>query len=295
MNKILVICGPTAVGKSRLAVEIAQKYGGEVISADSRQVYRGLDIATGKITEGAMSGVPHHLLDVADPKNNFSVADFKTLADQTVLDIHERNKLPILCGGTGFYIQAVIDDLVLPDVEPNESLRKKLSKRTTDSLYTELAEKDPRRAEKIDPNNPHRLIRALEIVAELGKVPRLEKKERFSTLQIGLDLPDKELKHHIIKRTKARFESGIIEEARKLYKNGLSLERMRELGLEYRYLADFIDESITKKEVFKNIIQGDWQYVKRQRTWFRKDDRISWFHPEKDFENILSTVDDFTK
>lgn len=292
MNKLLIICGPTAVGKSSLAVTVAKEISGEVISADSRQVYRGLDIATGKITDEEMQGVPHHLLDVADPEDDFSVADYKQLADTVILDIQDRNKLPIICGGTGFYIQAVVDDLVLPDVEPDKDLRQELSKRTTESLYAELERKDPRRADKIDPHNPHRLIRALEIVETLGHVPKLEKNERFDTLQIGLDLPDKELKHRIIKRTKQRFENGITQEAQSLYKNGLSLERMRKLGLEYEHLADFIDGSISKKELFAKIVQSDWQYARRQRTWFRKDERIDW-HSPGDLDEISNKVLNF--
>jgi len=295
MEKLLVVCGPTASGKSSLAVELAQNYEGEVISADSRQVYRGLDISTGKTRSEEMGGVPHHLLDVADPQNNFSAADFKELADKAVADIHTRGKLPILCGGTGFYIQGVVDDAVFPEVEPNKALRTKLSTRNTEELFTELQEKDPRRAAEIDPDNPHRLIRALEIVAELGRVPKLEKKERFDTLHIGLDFPDKELKHRIISRTKKRFESGMIEEAQNLYENGLSLERMRELGLEYGYLADYIDGKIDKQKLFTNIVQGDWQYARRQRTWFKKDERIDWFQPVKERKDIEAEVKIFTK
>jgi tRNA dimethylallyltransferase len=292
-KKLLSLCGPTAAGKSALAVELAQKNDGEIISADSRQVYRGLDIATGKITPAETKGVPHHLLDVADPAEDFSVVDFKELADEAVANIHNRHKLPILCGGSGFYIQAVVDDIIFPAVEPNEKLREELSKRSTASLFTELKEKDQKRAVDIDENNPRRIIRALEIVEALGKVPELKKTERFNTLQIGLDLPNKELKHRIIKRTKQRFENGMIEEADNLYKKGLSLERMRELGLEYEHLADFIEAKISKQELFKMIVQSDWQYARRQRTWFRKDERIHWFHPLKDRENIKKMVKEF--
>lgn len=292
-NKLLVICGPTAVGKSSLAVEIAKEFAGEVISADSRQVYKKLDIATGKITTDEMGGVTHHLLDVANPQDRFSVADFKELADEAVFDIQSRDKLPILCGGTGFYIQAVVDDLAFPDVPPNEGLREQLQERSTESLYEELKEKDPRRAKEIDENNPVRLIRALEIVAELGEVPKLEKQQRFDTLQIGLDRPDKELKQRIIKRTKQRLEQGMIAEARQLRANGLSVERMRYLGLEYEHLADYLEGSISKQELFESIIQSDWQYAKKQRTWFKNDDRIAWFNPEKEKSEIIKQVQQF--
>jgi tRNA dimethylallyltransferase len=293
--KLLVVCGPTAVSKTSLAVDIAQQYDGEVVSADSRQVYRNLDIATGKITEDEMQGIPHHLLDVADPQERFSVHDYKRLADEAVFDIQAQNKLPILCGGTGFYIQAVVDDIALPDAPPNEDLREKLRQRSTESLYDELKEKDPRRAEDIDENNPVRLIRALEIVDELGKVPELEKCERFDTLQVGLDRPDKELKQRIIKRTKQRLEYGMIAEAKQLRTDGLSLERMRDLGLEYDHLADYLENKVSKQELFESVVQSDWQYVKKQRTWFQKDDRVEWFHPNNDRRGINKVVDQFSK
>jgi len=294
-EKLLVICGPTAVGKSSLAVDVAQQYDGEVVSADSRQVYKGLDIATGKITKKEMQGVPHHLLDVVDPQERFSVHHYKQRADDAVGEIHDRDKLPILCGGSGFYIQAVVDDLVFPDVPPNKKLRNKLRNRSTKSLYKELKEKDPRRAEEIDENNPVRLIRALEIVDELGKVPKLEKQQRFDTFHIGLDRAGKELKQRVITRTKERLESGMIEETRRLRENGVSLNRMRDLGLEYEHLADFLEDRISKQELFENIVRSDWQYAKKQRTWFQKDDRIAWFHPEEEVSEIIKQVETFSK
>jgi tRNA dimethylallyltransferase len=293
-DKLLVICGPTAVGKSSLAVDTAKEFKGEVISADSRQVYRGLDIATGKITEDEMDGVTHHLLDVADPQEKFSVHGYKKLADEAVFDTQSRGKLPILCGGTGFYIQAVVDDLAFPDVPPNDDLREKLQKRTTESLYEELKEKDPRRAQEIDENNPVRLIRALEIVAALGKVPELQKQRRFDTLEIGLKRPDKELKQRIIKRTKNRFDRGIIKEAQQLQEDGLPLERMRTLGLEYEHLADFLEDKVSKQELFERIVQSDWQYAQKQRTWFQKNRSIDWFQPNQT-EEIFRAIDMLVK
>jgi tRNA dimethylallyltransferase len=203
--------------------------------------------------------------------------------------------LPILCGGSGFYIQAVVDDMAFPDVPPNKELRKKLRKRSTESLYKELKAKDPRRAEEIDENNPVRLIRALEIIDELGEVPKLEKQERFDTLQIGLDRADKDLKQRIIARTKKRLENGMIEEAQELQKNGLSLRRLRDLGLEYKHLAEFLEDKISKQKLFENILRSDWQYAKKQRTWFQKDDRIQWFHPESDKKEIMKQAEELSK
>ena len=161
--KILVILGPTATGKSGMAVRLAKKFNGEIISADSRQVYKGLDIGSGKITEKEMLGVAHHLLDIANPKRKFSVTDFKEKAEKTIEDILKRSRLPIICGGTGFYIQALVDNLILPEVAPNLSLRKKLEKKTPAELFEILKKLDPKRADSIERQNPRRLIRAIEI------------------------------------------------------------------------------------------------------------------------------------
>lgn len=287
--KLLTVVGPTASGKSALAVKLAQEFDGEIISADSRQVYRGLDIATGKITKEEMQNVPHHLLDVADPQEQFSVADFKQLADEAVEEIHHRDHLPILAGGTGFYIQAVVDDLLLPNVPPNPKLRERLQEESTEDLFAKLQEKDPRRAREIDPDNPRRLIRALEVVDELGHVPELKKRQRYDTLQIGLKPPKEELERKIERRADEYFAAGMIDEARELHESGLSYERMHQLGLEYRYLAQFLQNEISKDELREKIIHGDLQYAKRQLTWFKKDERIEWFTPDK-YEKIENRV-----
>jgi len=174
--KVIVILGPTASGKSALAIDLALRFNGEVISADSRQVYRGLDIGSGKITKKEMLGIPHHLIDVADPKKIFTADLFQKLSRKAVADILSRGKLPIICGGTGFYIKAAIDSAQLPDVQPDHALRAKLSKKTPEQLFAMLKKKDPARAKSIDPQNPVRLIRALEIVASIGKVPPTSKR-----------------------------------------------------------------------------------------------------------------------
>lgn len=279
---IVVIVGPTAVGKSSLAVELAKKFNGEIISADSRQVYRGLNIGTGKVTKKEMFGVPHHLLDVAEPKRRFSVSQYKKLAEKAVKKILRKNKLPIIVGGTGFYIQALVDNVILPEVLPNSKLRKKLSKKNTEELFKILKKLDPKRAENIDSKNPRRLIRAIEIAKHLGKVPELSytlNPSGYTPLFIGLDLPDKKLKKRISIRLEQRIKIGMIAEAKKLHKNGLSFKRMRELGLEYKFLADFLEDKIDKEEMKKLLETAIWQYAKRQRTWFKRDKRILWFRP----------------
>jgi tRNA dimethylallyltransferase len=283
MQKIIVIVGPTAVGKSALAVELARRFNGEIISADSRQVYRGLNIGTGKITKPEMRGIRHHLLDVADPRKQFSAENFRVLGRKAIGDIIARGKLPIVCGGTGFYIQALIDDARFPEVPPNPALRKKLETQTTARLFALLQKKDSRRAAGIDANNRRRLIRALEIVAALGKVPVLQESASlaYDPLFIGLTLPPAELKEKITKRLDARLKHGMITEARRLRANGLSWKRMKEFGLEYRALAEYLEAETTQKPISKaelrmRLEHDIWHYAKRQLTWFKRNKRITW-------------------
>lgn len=289
-NKILVILGPTATGKSDLAVKLAKKYNGEVISADSRQVYKGLNIGTGKITKKEMAGIPHHILDVKSPKQVYSVAEWQKEAKKIITDILSRGKLPIICGGTGFYIQSIVDNVVLPEVPPNKLLRKKLEKKNLAELVTVLKKLDPNRAKNIDLNNPVRLIRAIEIATALGVVPTLttlrqaqgkkaQGKNSTEFLQIGLNLPEAELKTKIHNRLLSRIRAGMVTEANKLHKNGLSWKRMQQLGLEYRYLADYINGVLNKKGFIQKLEAEIWHYAKRQMTWFKRDKNIKWYSP----------------
>ncbi len=285
MQKIIVILGPTASGKSNVAVSLAKKFNGEIISADSRQVYKGLDIGTGKITKKEMKGVKHHLLDVTSPKKRFSAADFKILSTEAIVKIVNKNKTPIICGGTGFYIDALLGDKQIPEVPPNEKLRKQLEKKSVGELLEILKKLDPERAENIDAKNPRRLIRAIEICKIIGKVPLFNpKKQNFSgqanlkyeVLKIGIKMEEKELKSRINKRLEKRIEQGMIIEAKKLHTQGLTYKRMRELGLEYRALADSLDNKISKKVMIERLQKEIWHYAKRQMTWFKRDKNIIW-------------------
>ena len=275
-QKIVVILGPTATGKSDFAVGLAKKINGEIISADSRQVYIGLDIGSGKITKKEMKGIPHHLLDVTNPKKVFSVADYKKLADKKIEEIISRGKIPIIVGGTGFYIDAVINDSQLPEVKPNKKLRTELSKLSTENLFKRLQKLDPRRAKEIDAKNPVRLIRAIEIAQTLGSVPKIKINPKYKTIIVGLDFPDDELKERIEKRLISRFNSGMLDEAKKLHSQGLTFKRMEQLGLEYRYMAKFLQGKITEKEMVEKLNLEIWKYAKRQRTWFKRDKNIIW-------------------
>lgn len=290
--KIVSIIGPTASGKSDLAVELALKFGGEVISADSRQVYRGLDIISGKITPDEMKGVPHHLLDVASPMDVFDVIQYKELADRAIAEILGRGKLPILCGGTGYYIQAVVDNVILPEAPPNPALREELEKLPASKLFEKLKVLDPERAETIDAQNPRRLVRALEIIDALGKVPARISNPQCETLTIGIETDSEILRARIDARLRARVNAGMIEEARHLHTQGLTFERMESLGLECRYLARFLENKITKDEMFEQLKMEIWHYAKRQLVWFKRERGVKWFELDQK-EKITTMVKDF--
>ena len=303
--KILVILGPTATGKSDLAIKLAKKYNGEVISADSRQVYKGMDIGTGKITKKEMLEVPHYMLDIVHPKKVFSVSEWQKQTNKIIADILSRGKLPIICGGTGFYIQSIVDGIILPEVPPNEILRKKLEKKSLLELVAILNKLDSKRLKNIDSKNPVRLIRAIEIAKHLGKVPPLKSKNNnYKILQIGLTLSDDELKTRIHKRLLSRIKAGMITEAKNLHNSGLSWKRMFSLGLEYRYESLLLQNKITKQEFVEKLNTEIWRYAKRQMTWFKRpahhslgeggDKKIKWFSPTH-LPEINKEVEKFVK
>jgi len=277
-----VILGPTASGKSDLAVRLAQKYNGEVISADSRQVYRGMDIGTGKVTKKEMGGIRHHLLDVASPRKNFDVVQWKEKADAAIADIAKRGKLPIVCGGTGLYIKALVENIEYPNAPQNWKLRKALEKKTTLQLFAMLKKLDPTRAKTIDPHNPRRLIRAIEIVKHTGApVPEKNAEPIYDALLLGITKSDAELKKRIYTRFLARMEKGMVAEVKKLRDQGISWKRMEELGLEYKYLAQYLQKKMTKQEMMEVLETKINQYAKRQMTWFKKTARVHWITTEQ--------------
>jgi tRNA dimethylallyltransferase len=276
-KKLIVILGPTAVGKSALAVKLAKVFRGEIISADSRQVYKGLNIGTGKITKKEMQGIPHYLLDVASPKRKFSVAQYQKLAFKAINKIYQKNKIPFLVGGTGFYIQAVVDNINIPKVKPDWQLRKKLAKKSVKGLYKILKKFDPLRAKTIDKNNPRRLIRAIEVVKKTKKpIPPLEMKPQFDVLMLGLKKDQKTLKKLIGKRRFKRLKRGMVAEVKRLRQNGISWQRLDELGLEYRYLARYLQKKINYEQMVQILKKEIRQFAKRQITWFKRDRRIKW-------------------
>jgi len=309
MQKIVCILGQTATGKSDLAVEIAKKYNGEIISADSRQTYKWLDIGSGKIKKGEMKGVKHYLLDVADPRyKRYTAADFAAAAKSAANDIFSRGKLPIICGGTGFYIESFLHENNFPPVLPNKKLRAKLSKLSAEALMKELRRLDSVRAKNIDPKNKVRIIRAIEIAKSLGHVPP----QRFNLckykiLSIGLTLPSDKLKEKIHARLMKRMRGdALIKEIKNLHKRGVSWQRLYDFGLEYRYVSIYLKSrarsnlpdsrfDLTRKEMLNELEKEIYRFAKRQMTWFHRDKNIKWFFPsekskiEKEVKKFLTS------
>ena len=300
-SKVIVMLGQTSTGKSSLAVELAKQCTGEIISADSRQIYKGLDIGTGKITASEMSGVKHYLLDVVEPNDEFSVVDYKKRAERAITSITKRGNVPIVVGGTGFYIKALVDDVVPPAVKPDKELRAKLESKSPEELLKQLENLDQERAETIEKENPRRLIRAIEIATHLGNVPALEtgfptdyENSRYSILQIGLRMDDEDLKQRIVQRTKERIDNGWLGEVWQLLQGGLSWQRLREFGLGYRCITDYFEKKLPESEIQECIVQSEWQYARRQHKWFKRDTRIQWFTTENR-DKIFPAVKAFLK
>jgi len=272
-----------------MAVDLALKIGGEIISADSRQVYKGMNLGSGKITKKEMRGIPHHLLDVASPKKRFSVAQYQKLARKALKEILARNKTPIVVGGTGFYIQALIDGIVLPEVKPDQKLRAKLEKLSLEKLFERLKKLDPKRAKNIDKNNKRRLIRALEIVLKTGKpVPPLKEKPLSCPILIlGVKKNKEELSQAIYKRILERLKKRMIAEVRKIRKSGVSWEKLESFGLEYRWIARYLQQEISKEEMILNIQKDSEKFAKRQMTWFKRDKRVNWVKNYKEAKGLV--------
>lgn len=275
--KILVIVGPTASGKTSLSIELARKFNGEIISADSRQVYKGLDLGTGKVTQEEMKGITHHLLDVANPDEIYTVANYVRDGRNAVDEIIAHGKLPIVVGGTFLYVDALLGKISTPEVAPNIALRNHLETLSNTELFALLKEKDTTRAETIDQDNTRRLVRALEIIDALGTVPPTSIVEIYSPLTIGISISKESLIKNISKRLDDRIALGMIEEVQNLHQKGLSFERLGELGLEYKYIGEFLQNKISKEEMCAQIETKSMQYAKRQMTWLKRNTEIKWF------------------
>ena len=279
MRKLIVIVGTNASGKSGLGVELAREYGGEIVSADSRQVYAGMNLGSGKITPEEMRGVPHHLLDVRRPGEFFSMADFQALAYEAIDGILDRGRLPFLVGGTGLYVASVTEGYVLSEQKPDPVLRAELETRSTLELYEMLKARVPET--DVDPKNRHRVMRMLEKLAagDEGPAPR---QPRYETLKLGVTWPREELKRRIDERLERRLKEGMTEEVRALLEEGVSEEFLVKLGLEYKYLTWYLTGRMEYEQMKEELGLAIKRFAKRQMTWFRKDPRIIWLDMSAD-------------
>lgn len=276
LPQVVVIVGPTSSGKSGLAIELARAFNGEIVSADSRQVYRGMDIGTATPTADEQAAVPHHLINIRNADEEYSVAEYVTDAHAAIAGILERGKLPIIAGGTGLYIRGLIDGISIPEVAPNPELRAELEQLSTDELAARLTEVDRELAQTVDLHNPRRVMRALEVNA--AGVPREEPAEsqRYDALKIGLN-PDKEiLNQRILENVRWRFENGLLDEVSGLLEQGIDRALLTERVIAYGPALKVLDGSLTKDEAIERTATLDRQYAKRQRTWFKTDSEINW-------------------
>lgn len=299
-SKIVVIIGPTASGKSALAIEIAKKFNGEIVSADSRQIYRGMDIGTAKPAKKEMAGIPHHLIDIKNPNEDYSAGEYKKDAIEAINKIIKRDKLPILVGGTGLYISAVVSNLEIPEIKENKRLRiklqKEIDKKGLDFVFRKLIKFDPEAAYIIDPKNPRRVIRALEIATISGrKFSEQRKKGRplYDVLEIGVNPPAEIYKKLFTKRAKKMIKEGLITEVKKLVKKyGYKCKAFDAIG--YREIIDHLRGKISLEEAAKQMNMNTQRYAKRQMTWFRKyNPKAHWIKNKN--EAIFGLVKRFLK
>lgn len=291
MNRIPVVAvvGPTASGKSDLAVEICRRFGGEVVSADSMQIYKGMDIATAKPTEEEKQNIPHHMMDFLDNTEDYSVAMYQQAAAECIADIHLRGLLPVVCGGTGLYVDTLLNNVKLSEDSYDEELRVSLLKRAEDEgadrLLEEVRAFDPEYAEKLHPNNVKRIVRALEVYKTTGTTMTEQNKlskqtSPYDVCFIGLDAEDRQfLYDRIDRRVDVMLERGLEEEAREYLSSANGSTSAQAIG--YKELRPFFDGAITLDEAVENLKKATRRYAKRQLTWFRRNERINWLYIDK--------------
>lgn len=267
-EQIIIVAGPTASGKTALSLTIAKEHDGEIISVDSRQIYKTLDIGTEKITKEQMLGIPHHLIDILDPKDTYSAGQFASDASALITEILARGKTPILAGGTNFYFDSLLYGL--PESTPNEALRSELEKYTNEELVYQIQQKDPRRAARIDPDNRRRLIRALEIISEHGTVPERTKNESRYEVEWHVLNPERdELRARIRKRLIEALASGLIEEVTRTRAH-VGDARLNELGLEYKIIGEYLRGERTEESLLPTLCSRLWHYARHQKAWLKK-------------------------
>ncbi len=300
LKPLIVILGPTASGKTVLSISLAKKFNGEIVSADSRQVYRGMDIGTAKARveqqmeiggtmQNIIQGIPHYLIDIVNPDEEFMLQSYKQTAIGIINDIQSHGKLPFLVGGTGLYISAVVDNLEIPKVSPNQTLRQKLEMKSNEELFQDLKRVDHLIAETIDRNNKRRLVRALEVCIVTGRSfssQRNKGKPLFDVLQIGIMLSKDELYRRIEERTEEQIGMGLEDEVREL-KNRYGCDISPMQGFVYREMCEYLEEKISLGEAVKKIKSQNKKYAKRQMTWFKRDTRIHWITKTKEAEKLI--------
>jgi tRNA dimethylallyltransferase len=284
-QKLLVIIGPTAVGKTKLSIELAKRFNGEIISGDSMQIYRGMDIGTAKIKKNEMGGIPHHLLDIRDPEEKFSVAEFQQLVRSKISEIAKKGKLPMIVGGTGLYIQSVLYDYQFSDAPADEGFRKeleeKVKERGSQILHQELVEIDPESASHIHPNNARRVIRALEIYHCTGKtMSEYQEKQQpdllYDTALVGLTMERELLYERINLRVEMMLEEGLLDEVKRLYQQNLrDCQSIQAIG--YKEIYEYLDGLVTLEQAVDQLKQNSRRYAKRQFTWFKNKMDVKWF------------------
>ena len=294
LPKVVAVVGTNASGKSALGIALAKKYDAEIISADSRQVFRGLDLGSGKVTPEETQGVPHHLIDVREPNEFFSMADFQRMAYQAIDDIRGRGRLPMIVGGTGLYVDSVLDGYLLSDKEPDLAYRAELEKLTTPHLYDMLLELKP--DVQVEKNNRNRVMRIIERIHD-GDDATPGKQARFESLRLGVSWPREVLGRRIDERLERRVEQGMIEEVQRLMDEGATTEFLLGLGLEYRFITQYLIGEIPDRQVMLDKLAiAIKQFAKRQMTWFRRNPEIVWLDMSGDaFDQACTAVDAFLK
>ncbi len=308
-NKVCVILGPTATKKSKLAVWLAEKIDGEIVSADSMQIYKEMDIATAKIKEKEKNNIKHYMLDFLEIEKEFSVAQYVKMAKEKIEEILKKNKKPIIVGGTGLYIDCLLFGTNFKDnvksLKLREELEEELNNNGIDFMFEKLKKKDPEYAKKIHKNNTKRILRAIEILILTNKTieeyikENNEKEESFNSLKIGLSYKDRDILYeNINNRVDLMVKKGLLEEAKKIILKKPSKTAMQAIG--YKELEKYFKDEITLKEAIFKIKQNSTRYAKRQLTWFRKDKKVHWFFwdEKEDFfikDEILNLVENFFK
>lgn len=294
---LIIVLGPTASGKTKMAIKLAKFFNGEIISADSRQIYREMNIGTDKISPLEMEDIPHYLINIINPDEEFTVAQYKKLAIQKIKEIQKRDKTPFLVGGTGLYIQSVIDNLSIPSVVPDLKLRHQLEEKSLSELQEMLKKLDFESFQKIDLNNPRRLIRALEVCLKTGQPFSQQTKKGkplFDFVEIGISLSMDQLEQKINHRVDWMIKNDLIEEVKNLLsKYPADLPAFSGIG--YQEIIQYLQKKISLNEAIQQIKIHTRQYAKRQMTWFKKDKRIHWVKNLEEAKKIVMTGFPFSR